>query len=126
MELIFIAIIYYSFVSFILLFSALNNLQLANRYSFSVLQWNKTALAIFALDGLMALIVISYALLNKLTIMLLIFSLILLLNLIFIFIPSIKDTIVSSEMFDKENANLNDITTAAVYIIFVVWLYFGS
>ena len=126
MELIFIAIIYYSFVSFILLFSALNNLQLANRYSFSVLKWNKTALAIFALDGLMALIVISYALLNKLTIMLLIFSLILLLNLIFIFIPSIKDTIVSSEMFDKENANLNDITTAAVYIIFVVWLYFGS
>ncbi len=126
MELIFIAIIYYSFVSFILLFSALNNLQLANRYSFSVLKWNKTALAIFALDGLMALIVISYALLNKLTIMLLIFSLILLLNLIFIFIPSIKDTIVSSEMFDEENANLNDITTAAVYIIFVVWLYFGS
>jgi len=126
MELIFIAIIYYSFVSFILLFSALNNLQLANRYSFSVLKWNITALAIFALDGLMALIVISHALLNKLTIMLLIFSFILLLNLLFVCIPSIRDIMLTSEMFDKENANLNDIATAAVYIIFVVWLYFTT
>jgi len=126
MEVIFLAIIYYSLVSLLLLFSALNGLQFANRYSVSILKWNKTGLAIFTIDVLAALIVISYAFLNSLTIMLFIFGLILLLNLIFVFVPSIKDIILTSEMLDEENAYLNDISTAAIYVVFVVWLYFGT
>ena len=126
MEVIFLAIIYYSSISLLLLFSALNGLQFANRYSVSILKWNKTGLAIFTIDGLVALIVISYAFLNSLIIMLFIFGLMLLLNLIFVFIPSIKDIMLTSEMLDEENAYLNDISTAAIYVVFVVWLYFGT
>ena len=126
MEVIFLAIIYYSSISLLLLFSALNGLQFANRYSVSILKWNKTGLAIFTIDCLAALIVISYAFLNSLTIMLFIFGLMLLLNLIFVFVPSIKDIMLTSEMLDEENAYLNDISTAAIYVVFVVWLYFGT
>ena len=126
MEVIFLAIIYYSSISLLLLFSALNGLQFANRYSVSILKWNKTGLAIFTIDGLVALIVISYAFLNSLIIMLFIFGLMLLLNLIFVFVPSIKDIMLTSEMLDEENAYLNDISTAAIYVVFVVWLYFGT
>tara|TARA_B000000609_G_scaffold85229_1_gene64560 strand:- start:306 stop:686 length:381 start_codon:yes stop_codon:yes gene_type:complete len=126
MEVIFLAIIYYSLISLLLLFSALNSLQFANRYSVSILKWNKTGLAIFTIDALAALIVISYAFLNSLTIMLFIFGLMLLLNLIFVFVPSIKDIMLTSEMLDEENAYLNDISTAAIYVVFVVWLYFGT
>ena len=126
MEAIFLAIIYYSSISLLLLFSALNGLQFANRYSVSILKWNKTGLAIFTIDGLVALIVISYAFLNSLIIMLFIFGLMLLLNLIFVFVPSIKDIMLTSEMLDEENAYLNDISTAAIYVVFVVWLYFGT
>ena len=126
MEVIFLAIIYYSSISLLLLFSALNGLQFANRYSVSILKWNKTGLAIFTIDVLAALIVISYAFLNSLTIMLFIFGLMLLLNLIFVFVPSIKDIMLTSEMLDEENAYLNDIFTAAIYVVFVVWLYFGT
>ena len=126
MEVIFLAIIYYSLISLLLLFSALNGLQFANRYSVSILKWNKTGLAIFTIDGLAALIVISYAFLNSLTIMLFIFGLMLLLNLIFVFVPSIKDIMLTSEMLDEENAYLNDISSGAIYIVFVVWLYFAT
>ena len=126
MEVIFLAIIYYSSISLLLLFSALNGLQFANRYSVSILKWNKTGLAIFTIDVLAALIVISYAFLNSLIIMLFIFGLMLLLNLIFVFVPSIKDIMLTSEMLDEENAYLNDISTAAIYVVFVVWLYFGT
>ena len=126
MEVIFLAIIYYSSISLLLLFSALNGLQFANRYSVSILKWNKTGLAIFTIDCLAALIVISYAFLNSLTIMLFIFGLMLLLNLIFVFVPSIKDIMLTSEMLDEENAYLNDISSGAIYIVFVVWLYFAT
>jgi len=126
MEVIFLAIIYYSLVGALLLFSALNGLQFANRYSVSILKWNKTGLAIFTIDCLAALIVISYAFLNSLTIMLFIFGLMLLLNLIFVFVPSIKDIMLTSEMLDEENAYLNDISSGAIYIVFVVWLYFAT
>ena len=126
MEVIFLAIIYYSSISLLLLFSALNGLQLANRYSVSILKRNKIGLAIFTIDGLAALIVISYAFLNSLTIMLFIFGLMLLLNLIFVFVPSIKDIMLTSEMLDEENAYLNDISGGAIYIVFVVWLYFAT
>ena len=126
MEAIFLAIIYYSLVSLLLLFSALNGLQFANRYTVSILKWNKTGLAIFTIDGLAALIVITYAFLNSLTIMLFIFGLMLLSNLIFVFVPSLKDIMHTSEMLDEENAYLIDISTAAIYVIFVVWLYFST
>ena len=126
MEVIFLAIIYYSLISLLLLFSALNGLQLANRYSVSILKWNKTGLAIFTIDCLAALIVISYAFLNSLTIMLFIFGLSLLFSSIFMFVPSIREAMHISEFLDDENAFGNDISSGAIYIVLVVWLYFST
>ena len=126
MEVIFLVIIYYSLVGALLLFSALNGLQFANRYSVSILKWNKTGLAIFTIDCLAALIVISYAFLNSLTIMLFIFGLSLLFSSIFMFVPSIREAMHISEFLDDENALGNDISSGAIYIVLVVWLYFAT
>ena len=126
MEVIFLAIIYYSLVGVLLLFSALNNLQLTNKLYVSILKWNKTAIAIYTLDCLAALIVISYAFLNSLTTMIFIFGLILLFSLIFMFVPSIREAMNASEILVDENAFENDISSGAIYIVFVVWLYFAT
>ena len=126
MEVIFLAIIYYSLVGVLLLFSALNNLQLTNKLYVSILKWNKTALALYTLDCLAALIVISYAFLNSLTTMLFIFGLILLFSLIFMFVPSIREAMNASEILVDENAFENDISSGAIYIVLVVWLYFST
>ena len=126
MEVIFLAIIYYSLVGVLLLFSALNNLQLTNKLYVSILKWNKTALALYTLDCLAALIVISYAFLNSLTTMLFIFGLILLFSLIFMFVPSIREAMNASEILVDENAFENDISSGAIYIVLVVWLYFAT
>ena len=126
MEVIFLAIIYYSLVGVLLLFSALNNLQLTNKLYVSILKWNKTALALYTLDCLAALIVISYAFLNSLTTMLFIFGLILLFSLIFMFVPSIREAMNVSEILVDENAFENDISSGAIYIVLVVWLYFST
>ena len=126
MEVIFLAIIYYSLVGVLLLFSALNNLQLTNKLYVSLLKWNKTGLAFYALDCLAALIVISYAFLNSLTTMLFIFGLILLFSLIFMFVPSIREAMNASEILVDENAFENDISSGAIYIVLVVWLYFAT
>ena len=126
MEVIFLAIIYYSLVGVLCLFSALNNLQLTNKFYVSVLKWNKTALALYTLDCLAALIVISYAFLNSLTTMLFIFGLILLFSLIFMFVPSIREAMNVSEILVDENAFENDISSGAIYIVLVVWLYFAT
>ena len=126
MEAIFLAIIYYSLVGVLLLFSALNNLQLTNKLYVSILKWNKTALALYTLDCLAALIVISYAFLNSLTTMLFIFGLILLFSLIFMFVPSIREAMNASEILVDENAFGNDISSGAIYIVLVVWLYFST
>ena len=126
MEVIFLAIIYYSLVGVLLLFSALNNLQLTNKLYVSLLKWNKTGLAFYTLDCLAALIVISYAFLNSLTTMLFIFGLILLFSLIFMFVPSIREAMNISEFLDDENALGNDIFSGAIYIVLVVWLYFAT
>tara|TARA_B100000579_G_scaffold435438_1_gene458688 strand:- start:1454 stop:1834 length:381 start_codon:yes stop_codon:yes gene_type:complete len=126
MEAIFLAIIYYSLVGVLLLFSALNNLQLTNKLYVSILKWNKTALALYTLDCLAALIVISYAFLNSLTTMLFIFGLILLFSLIFMFVPSIREAMNASEILVDENAFGNDISSGAIYIVLVVWLYFAT
>ena len=126
MEVIFLAIIYYSLVGMLLVFSALNNLQLTNKLYVSLLKWNKTALALYTLDCLAALIVISYAFLNSLTIMLFIFGLILLFSSIFMFVPSFREAMHISEFLDDENAFGNDISSGAIYIVLVVWLYFST
>ena len=126
MEVIFLAIIYYSLVGMLLVFSALNNLQLTNKLYVSLLKWNKTALALYTLDCLAALIVISYAFLNSLTTMLFIFGLILLFSLIFMFVPSIREAMNVSEILVDENAFENDISSGAIYIVLVVWLYFAT
>jgi len=126
MEAIFLAIIYYSLVGVLLLFSALNNLQLTNKLYVSILKWNKTALALYTLDCLAALIVISYAFLNSLTTMLFIFGLFLLFSLIFMFVPSIREAMNASEILVDENAFGNDISSGAIYIVLVVWLYFAT
>ena len=126
MEVIFVAIIYYSLVGVLLLISALNNLQLTNKFYVSVLKWNKTALALYTLDCLATLIVIFYAFLNSLTIMLFIFGFTLLFSLIFMFVPSIRETMHISEFLDDENAFGNDISGGAIYLVFVVWLYFAT
>ena len=126
MEAIFLAIIYYSLVGVLLLFSALNNLQLTNKLYVSILKWNKTAIALYTLDCLAALIVISYAFLNSLTTMLFIFGLILLFSLIFMFVPSIREAMNASEILVDENAFGNDISSGAIYIVLVVWLYFST
>ena len=126
MEVIFFAIIYYSLVGVLLLFSALNNLQLTNKLYVSVLKWNKTAIALYTLDCLAALIVISYAFLKSLTIMLFIFGLILLFSSIFMFVPSFREAIHTPEFLDDENAFGNDISSGALYIVLVVWLYFST
>ena len=126
MEVIFLAIIYYSLVGVLLLFSALNNLQLTNKFYVSVLKWNKTALALYTLDCIATLIVIFYAFLNSLTLMLFIFGFTLLFSLIFMFVPSIREAMHISEFLDDENAFGNDISGGAIYIVFVVWLYFAT
>ena len=126
MEVIFLVIIYYSLVGVLCLFSALNNLQLTNKFYVSVLKWNKTAIALYTLDCLAALIVISYAFLNSLTTMLFIFGLILLFSLIFMFVPSIREAMHIAEFLDDENALGNDISSGAIYIVLVVWLYFAT
>ena len=126
MEVIFLAIIYYSLVGVLLLFSALNNLQLTNKLYVSILKWNKTAIALYTLDCLAALIVISYAFLNSLTTMIFIFGLILLFSLIFMFVPSIREAMNASEILVDENAFENDISSGAIYIVLVVWLYFAT
>ena len=97
-----------------------------NKLYVSLLKWNKTGLTFYALDCLAALIVISYAFLNSLTTMLFIFGLILLFSLIFMFVPSIREAMNASEILVDENAFENDISSGAIYIVLVVWLYFAT